>query len=253
MRLLFAELLKVRTAPRTLLGLVIGMVAIVILGAASTASGVEESSLGEQSSLGEENTRWDVLTVATTGVIFTLILGILIVTWEYRHGTITQTFLGTPRRERVMGAKYAVAFGVAAVLAAISLIAVLVTAAFWLSAELTGGQWEMVGRIILGAALWGVLGAGLGALLQSQVGAIVTAFVWFLIAEPLIGARFDRFADYLPGGALDRLTTRAEVQGFGGDPSDYSFSMSAAAVIAGLYALALAALGTASALWRDVP
>ena len=159
-RLLFAELLKVRTAPRTLLGLVLGMVAIVILGAASTASGVEESPLGEQSSLGEENTRWDVLTVATTAVIFTLILGILIVTWEYRHGTITQTFLGTPRRERVMGAKYAVAFGVAAVLAAISLIAVLVTAAFWLSAELTGGQWELVGRIVLGAALLGCPGSG---------------------------------------------------------------------------------------------
>jgi ABC-2 type transport system permease protein len=86
------------------------------------------------------------------------------------------------------------------VLAVIAVIAVLATATFWISADLDRGQWKMVGRIILGAALWGVLGAGLSALLQSQVGAIVVAFVWFLIAEPLIGARFDHFADYLPGG-----------------------------------------------------
>jgi ABC-2 type transport system permease protein len=243
-RLLAAEALKVRTAPRTLLGLVLGLIAISVLGSASTASGVGESPIGE------EQTRWDVLSVGTTASIFTLILGILIVTWEYRHGTVTQTFLVTPRRERVMASKYIVALAVGAVLAALCLIAVLVTAAFWISFDLTGAQWKMLGRLILAAAIWGVLGAGVGALLQSQVGAIVAVFVWFLVAEPLIGVRFDRFADYLPGGALNRLTSREEVGLVGGE--GWSFSMGAAALIAGAYALVLAALGTASAVLRDV-
>jgi ABC-2 type transport system permease protein len=253
-RLLYAEALKVQTAPRTLLGLVAGMVGLVILGAAATASGVDESSSGvDSSSLSEENNLWDVLGVGATAVIFTLVLGILIVTWEYRHGTITQTFLATPRRERALAAKYVVALGVGAVLALISVFAVLATATFWISVDLTGGQWEMIGRIVFGAALWGVLGVGLGALLQSQVGAIVAAFVWFLIAEPLIGARFDHFADFLPGGALDRLMARGDVEGLDEGTEGWSLGIGAAALLSGAYALAFAALGTVSAVWRDVP
>jgi ABC-2 type transport system permease protein len=244
-RLLSAEVLKVRTAPRTLLGLLLALIGLSILGSAAVASGAGETRLGE------EDTRWDVLSVGTTAGIFTLILGILIVTWEYRHGTITQTFLTTPRRERVMLSKVGVALTAGAVLAVLCVIVVLATATFWISIDLTGGQWEMVGRLILGAAIWGVLGAGIGALLQSQVGAIVAVFVWFLVAEPLIGVQFDRFADYLPGGVLDRLTAREEIDAFGGD-AGWSFGIGAAALLAGAYALAAAALGTASAVWRDV-
>jgi ABC-2 type transport system permease protein len=244
-RLLSAEILKVRTAPRTLLGLLLALVAISALGSASTARGASDTPLGD------ENTRWDVLSVGTTASIFTLVLGILIVTWEYRHGTITQTFLATPRRERVMASKYVVSLVVGAVLAALCVIAVLVTATFWIPIDLTGGQWQLVGRLILGAALWGVLGAGIGATLQSQVGAIVAVFVWFLLAEPLIGVSFDRFADYLPGGAFNRLTSREEIAGFG-DGEGWSYGIGAAAILTGAYALAVAALGTASAVWRDV-
>jgi ABC-2 type transport system permease protein len=246
MRLVYAEALKVRTAPRTLIGLVLGLIALVALGAGSTASGVHRSPLGE------EDTVWDVITVATTAVIFTLILGILIVTWEYRHGTITQTFLATPQRERVMTAKYAISGATGAVLGGLSVLVVVVTMLFWVSFNLTSGQWQLIGRIVFAAALWGILGAGLGALLQSQVGAIVTTFVWFLVAEPLIGVRFDHFADYLPGGALDRLTARGSVEGIQEGPGGASFGLWAAALIAVAYALGLAAIGAASALWRDV-
>jgi hypothetical protein len=245
-RLLYAEALKVRTAPRTLIGLAGGLVALAALGAGSTASGVHQTPLGE------EDTVWDVLTVATTAVIFTLILGILMVTWEYRHGTITQTFLATPRRELVMAAKFAISAATGAVLTGLSVLVVLVTMLFWISFDLTSAQWQLIGRIVLAGALWGILGAGLGATVQSQVGAIVTTFVWFLVAEPLIGVRFDHFADYLPGGALDRLTARGPVEGIQGGPSGYSFGLWAAAAIAGAYALGFAMLGTASALWRDV-
>ena len=247
MRLLYAEALKVRTAPRTLIGLALGLAALAALGAGSTAS-----SGPSETSQGDAITTWDALSVATTGVLFSLILGILVVTWEYRHGTITQTFLATPRRERVLGAKFLVALTSGVVLAVLCVVVVLVTASFWISLDLRQEHWELIGRIVVACALWGILGAGLGALLQSQVGALVLVFVWFLVAEPLIAAQFDHFADYLPGNTLNRLTQHGTVAGVEHDGQDYSFGLWAAAFIAGAYAVGLAALGTASALWRDV-
>ncbi|MGH3080657.1 MAG: hypothetical protein ACRDNH_05905 [Gaiellaceae bacterium] len=254
MRLLFAELLKIRTAPRTTLGLVLGLLLLVGLGSAATAVDADSSALAREAT-------WDVVRVTSIAAIFTLILGILVVTWEYRHGTITQTFLVTPRRERVIGAKFAVSFVVGVVLAAAAVALALVVATFWVSLELEREHWELAGRMLLSAALWGVLGAGLGALLQSQVGAIVTSFVWFLVAEPLLGVTVEALTDrqiddYFPGSALDRLQGAGAVE-VGVEEivigADYPYGLWAAALIAAGYAAALAALGLLSAVRRDVP
>jgi ABC-2 type transport system permease protein len=255
MRLLYAELLKIRTAPRTSVGLVLGLLALVGLGSAATASDADSSPFAP------EMAALDVIGVASIVPVFTLILGILVVTWEYRHGTITQTYLATPRRERVIEAKLGVSLLAGAILCAVALALALVVASFWISLGLEGGHWELMGRMVLGAAFWGVLGAGLGALMQSQVGAIVTSFVWFLVAEPLLGLTLGRLTDsslpdYLPGNVLDRLqNTEAAVEvGSGGISvgSDYAFSLWAAALLAAMYAAGFAALGLASAVRRDV-
>lgn len=255
MRLLYAELLKIRTAPRTTLGLVLGLLLLVGLGSAATAS----DAGGE---FGDEMAAWDVIRVTSFGAIFTLILGILVVTWEYRHGTITPTYLATPRREHVIGAKIAASFLAGAVVAVVALALALAVAFFWISLDLGGGHWELAGRMVLGAALWGVLGAGLGALMQSQVGAIVTAFVWFLVAEPLLGATLELVTDYsvddyFPGSVLDRLQqTNGGIEVGAGEiigGPDYPYGLWAAALLAAAYASAFAFLGIASAVRRDVP
>jgi ABC-2 type transport system permease protein len=247
-KLLYAELLKVRTAPRTTVGLTLGLLGLVGLGAGATAS----DAGGD---FREEMVAWDVLGVASTAAIFTLILGILVVTWEYRHGTITQTYLATPRRERVIGVKLAVSFLLGAVLAALAIAVALVVARFWLSYELQAGQWELAGRIVLGAALWGVFGAGLGALLQSQVGAIITSFVWFLVAEPLVAWRLESVGDYLPGNALDRLQNQdvAEAAAGGVIIDQHPYSLFVAGLLAAGYAAGLGLAGVVSAQRRDVP
>jgi ABC-2 type transport system permease protein len=243
-RLLYAELLKIRTAPRTSVGLVLGLLLLVGLGSAATASDADSSLFASETALS------DVIMTAAFGVVFALILGVLIVTWEYRHGTITQTFLATPRRERVIGAKFAIAFLSGAILAAAALAVALIVASFWISLDLDRGQWELLSRVLLAAALWGVLGAGLGAALQSQVGAIVTAFVWFLVAEPLLGAALDELADvsvadYLPGAVIDRLHNV--------DDQQYSYGLWVGSLLAVAYAAGFAALGMVSAVRRDVP
>jgi ABC-2 type transport system permease protein len=255
-RLLYSELLKIRTAPRTSLGLVLGLLLLIGLGSASTAYDAESSPFAP------ETASSDVIRVVSIAPVFTLLLGILVVTWEYRHGTITQTFLATPRREWVIGAKDAVSFLAGAVLAVAALAVALLVASFWISLDLERGQWELAGRVVFAAAVWGVFGAGLGALLQSQVGAIVTAFVWFLVAEPLLGVTIEALTDaaitdYLPGSVIDRLQSAAtetiEV-GPGGIPTgpDDPYGLWAAALLASGYAAVFAALGLVSAVRRDV-
>jgi ABC-2 type transport system permease protein len=200
--------------------------------------------------------------VGTIAPVFTLILGILVVTWEYRHGTITQTYLASPKREQVIGAKLAVSFAAGATVAALAIGVALVVAVFWVPVDLERGQWELVGRVVLAAAIWGVLGAGLGAFLQSQLGAIITAFVWFLVAEPVVSGLFGivtetSLPDYLPGDVLDRLqSTGQDIDGSsGGFPfgTNYSYSVTAAGLLAAAYASVLAVVGGLAAVRRDVP
>ena len=256
MRLLYAELLKIRTAPRTTLGLVLGLLLLVGAGSAATASSADTSPFG----FGDASR--DVIEVTSVAAIFTLILGILVVTWEYRHGTITPTYLVTPKREQVIGAKLVAALLAGGVLTATAVVVALVVATFWISLELGEGHWELIGRNVLGAALWGALGAGLGALMQSQVGAIVTSFVWFLVAEPLLGVTLELLTDssvgdYFPGSVLERLQdSGASVETGEGEVltgSDYPYGPWAAAALAFAYTAAMAVLGLASAVRRDVP
>jgi ABC-2 type transport system permease protein len=252
-RLLYAELLKVRTAPRTTLGLVLGLLLLVGLGSAATASDANSSPFAS------EMAPWDVIRVASFGSIFTLILGILVVTWEYRHGTITQTYLAIPKRERVIGAKLVVSLLLGAILVALAIAVALVVARFWISLEITRGLSELAGRTVLAAALWGALGAGVGALIQSQVGAIVTAFVWFLVAEPLFGFSVDAvtdsaITDYLPGSVIDRLESTGQPgESLDGSTPEYPYGLWVAGLLASAYVAAFAVLGIASAVRRDVP
>jgi ABC-2 type transport system permease protein len=245
-KLLHAELLKIRTAPRTVLGLVLALMGLMALGSGSTASSPDDVIVD----LGL--VEYDLLGVAALSTIFTLILGILIVTWEYRHGTITQTFLATPRRERVVGAKLVVALAAGALLAALAIVAVFAVALIWIEVDLSRGHWELIGRHLLAGALWGALGCGLGALVQTQVGAIVIAFVWFLLAEPLLGVRFDDVADFLPGAPLERLLDNPVTTNESGERPDFPYGLGTAATLAALYAAGFAALGVASAVRRDV-
>jgi ABC-2 type transport system permease protein len=248
-RLFHAELLKLRTAPRTAIGLLLALLGLAALGSGATASSDDESPFAIETSVS------DILDVASIAVIFALILGILVVTWEYKHGTIASTFLATPQRERVIGTKLVVGAVAGALLAVLSVVVSLGVASFWIDVQLERGHWELIGRIVLGTAAVAVIGVGVGAMIQSQVGAVVAALVWFLVAEPLLELPLDEVADYLPGAALDRLTgvdTEAE-EGPGAPPAEHAYSLGVAALLTIAYAAGFAVLGVVSAVRRDVP
>jgi ABC-2 type transport system permease protein len=150
------------------------------------------------------------------GYVFPLLLGTLAVTGEFRHQTLTPTFLATPRRERVLGAKLVVlailgaVYGVAAVLAAVAPGAAI------LSIDGVTGlddqdTWFLFARAVLAMALWAIIGVGVGALIPNQVAALVVVLAFTQFIEPILRT-VSVFADwaaavgkFLPGAAGDAL------------------------------------------------
>ena len=145
------------------------------------------------------------------------VLGILLVTNEYRHGTIMTTFLAEPRRVRVLFAKLVAAAIVGLVFALRRSLVVAAVALPWLagrgeSLQLDGQALEAVGRVLLVFVLTAVIAAAVGAIVQSQVGALVGWFIWILVVESLItvlsGLLFteigepDPVSKFLPGSSL---------------------------------------------------
>ena len=95
-----AELLKIRST-RTTIGLVLGMIALVLLFA------LLGGLLTKPPDLRAPEDQRGQLGVGSLAGVFSALAGIMLVTSEYRFGTIRPTFLFNPRRSRVLGAKLA--------------------------------------------------------------------------------------------------------------------------------------------------
>ena len=249
MRLLSSELVKLRTIRTPYVLLFLSMAISAIAAAGLVGSG----SLGEDTepalSLGQG---------ASFGTLFVAVLGILIVTNEYRHGTIMTTFLAEPHRVRVLLAKLGAA-GLAGLAFAVAVLVVAVAVALpWLAARdeslpLDGEALEAVGRALLVFGLTAVIGAAVGAIVQSQVGAIVGYFIWIFVVESLItvlsGLVFtdigepDPISKYLPGSALSGIA--------GGEGNEFVLRGGTAALLAIGYAVGLSVLAAVSITRRD--
>ena len=200
-----AELLKLRTT-RAWIGFVLAVLAVSAIGAAATVGTATDLDLGTT------NLSRDVIHSSLLAGFIAFLIGITLVTSEWRHGTITRTFLITPRRERVLAAKELAAMTVGVALAVVALVLVLAIAIVWLAIDGSSFGFdadvaESLARVLLSAALWGALGVGVGAVIQSQTPALVIAILWILVVEPLVRALLDlvdaaRVGDYLPGAAL---------------------------------------------------
>jgi ABC-2 type transport system permease protein len=173
MRLISAELFKLRTT-RAFYALAIGALGFTLLVTSLGAIFDEEGLV-----LG------DVMMVAFFTQLITLVIGILCITNEFRHGTITPTLLVSPVRPRLVLAKVVASLLVGLVLglAACGIIAGVVA--------LDGGDSDEALKLIAGGAIlagvYAVLGVGLGAIIRNQVGAIIGALVYLLLLEGLIG------------------------------------------------------------------
>jgi ABC-2 type transport system permease protein len=249
-RLLASELVKLRTIRTPYVLLLVSSA----LSAVATAGFVGSGSIDT----GEADRALSLGQAASFGNAFTAVIGILIVTNEYRHGTIMTTFLAAPRRLRVLAAKLGAAAIAGLAFAAASLLVTALVAVPWLSARgdslpLDGQTVEAVGRVVTAFVLTAVVAATVGAIVQSQVGALVGWFVWILVIESLVtvlaGLLFtevgepDPISKFLPGSSLGGIV--------GGEGSEFVLDAGWAILLALGYAAGLASLAAVVITRRD--
>jgi len=207
-RLFAAELLKLRTL-RSTWGF--GLVTLAF-GALVTAGNIGGSS--ELDRLDPDLQLRIVLDAAFPASILALLVGIILVTNEFRHGTIARTLLATPRRARFVAIKLFTGAVAGAAVILLMLVVIAVTAIIWLGildvplapGEAADGFW----RALFAVVLAGTFGAAVGGAVHSQVGALVGALVWMFVLEPICWVvlgllDLDAVADYLPAASLGGL------------------------------------------------
>lgn len=204
-----AELLKIRST-RTTLGLVAGMIALVLLFVLLTGL------LSHTGLLAGRDTQRNLLGFGGVAGLFAALAGLLVVTSEYRHGTIRPTFLFTPRWSRVLGGKLGaslltgLAFGVVGEALGFG-VGYAILAGRGVPYALNGGQTALLlAGTVAGVVLWGGLGVGLGAIVRNQIAGVIVLLAWGFVVENLVFAfapSVGRFGPEQASSALTGLTT----------------------------------------------
>ena len=195
--------------------------------------------------------------------LFAILLGVHIAANEFAQRTATVTFLTVPRRGRVVAAKVAAAACAGAVFwLAATLLNGIGTGVFLRTEHLSGALTGVTAARSAGMALpvyvlSAVAGVGLGALIRSQLAAVITAIAAYaggfalveLVSHLVYDLARQGWVLGLPVAAppLADIVMTSSGSAFPHAPPPWT----GAAVMAG-YALALAAAGTAAIRARDV-
>lgn len=199
------ELLKQRTT-RVTRALLLWMIVLIVLIVLLHSFGLSASTLrvgGNQPKVYGWGT--------SIGALFAALLGALSITSEIRIGTIRPTFLATPNRTLVIGAKVIAAAigGVGVGLAAEALVSVIASAAFAIRGipiAITAADFaQMLAGGAAAAALWAAIGTGVGAIVRSQVGAVVGLCVWLLLIESVLAGEVPSAGRFTPGSSAGAL------------------------------------------------
>ncbi len=148
--------------------------------------------------------------------IIVLVVALLAMTTEFRHGTIGRTLQITPSRTQVVLGKliattiYAVVFLVVG-LVVVGLIVVIGAATRGVSLEVGQDTGMAVWYGLVGLSLTAWFGVALGALLRSQVVALTLSLIWmFVVEQAFIGLAPD-IGRWLPFNALNAVFIPAEM------------------------------------------
>lgn len=174
-----------------------------------------------------------IYSIATAvGYVFPLLIGTLLVTGEFRHKTLTPTFLATPRRGVALAGKVLAGAAMGILYAALAIVAAVglggaVLAVFGVDAQLgQGDTWALIGRMVLAFVLWVLVGIGLGTLVRNQIAAVVGVLAFTQFLEPIlrtIGGFVDGVSTLtrlLPGSASDTLVGASVYASLGGQTGD---------------------------------
>jgi hypothetical protein len=204
-----------------------------------------------------------ISTVYTAGLsiayLLTLVVGVMSIGSEYRHMTITSTFLATPKRVHVMAAKVTSLLGIGAFYGLVFLTGSVGVGATTIAVK-GFSPFPEVGTItrtlalsLLVLGLWALVGLGAGILIPNQVAAILIAVGAAWILEPLLGYLLGLFSwgqsivPYMPSQA-----TSAMVGQVNASATVELLSWWAGALVLVAYAAVLAGIGSLLTVRRDV-
>jgi ABC-2 type transport system permease protein len=193
-----------------------------------------------------------------SGYIFAIILGIMLMAGEFRHGTAVATFLTAPKRGSVLIAKLGIA----------ALGGVLI---MWVSAGVSfvAGYFTLLGfenvaspsenlflntmiASTIGGAVLGVIGVALGTLVRNQMLAITGALVYLFIIDPILLAVWPDIGKYLPTGLITAmLAIDVDAPELGLDTSSYLPPLEATGFLIA-YGVVFAGIAFATSLKRDI-
>ena len=195
----------------------------------------------------------------STAYLLTLVVGVMAIGSEYRHKTITSTFLSTPKRVRVMVAKVTSLLGIGGFYGVVFLLGSVGVGAATIAAKgfspfpEAGPITRTLALSLLVLGLWSLIGLGAGILIPNQVAAILIAVGAAWIVEPLLafGLSFASWGEpivpYLPSSA-----TSAMVGQVNANSNVTALSWWAGALVLVAYAAVMAGIGSLLTVRRDV-
>lgn len=131
------------------------------------------------------------------GSLFAMLIGILVVTNEFFHQTATATFMTNPHRTAVIMAKLAAAVAFGVLFWLVSTVLNAITTPIFLhtqhvSISITDPTvMKSIGLNLLAFVMWAVFGLGLGTLIRSQIGSVVTGMVAYLVGYVAVALIFN--------------------------------------------------------------
>jgi len=205
-----------------------------------------------------------IYSLATSvGYVFPLLIGTLLVTSEFRHKTLTPTFLAVPRRGVALSAKVIAGVVMGVLYAAVALVAAVGVGALALAVVGVdtrlgeGDTWAMIARMCVAFVLWTLIGIGIGTLVRNQIAAVVGVLAFTQFVEP-IARTVASFIDgvsavttYLPGAASDALVGASIYTSLGGASASALPWWGGGLVLLG-YGAVLLAIGYPTSWRRDV-
>jgi ABC-2 type transport system permease protein len=234
-------------------GMLLGAMALAALGVvAQIASNGVQGNIALP--LTTAATQRSIAASAGSAYFLSVVVGIILITTEFRHFTSRPTFLMEPRRGLVIVAKVLVAAFVGVIYGVVCAALTAAIMAPWLGAMGITIRWVDNGVLlsmlsdVAVIAIFAVVGIGVGVLVRNQIAAVIGALVYLFVLEPLIDIIpvVQKAYPYLPGAAAAAIT------GAGRGNVTHLDALSGGLVLLG-WGLLFALAGWVFTLRRDIP
>ncbi|WP_086818967.1 ABC transporter permease subunit [Allokutzneria sp. NRRL B-24872] len=161
----------------------------------------------------------------TFGTLFSALVGVLGVTGEYRHRTITTTYLTAGSRDSVLVAKLVAYAGLGAIYGVASALFGSLGAILGSGGEgfPSAVSWLAVCAVgVVSSVLWSMFGVGLGALVGNQLGAVLGLLLYTQVVEGVLAGILrsngaEEVPPFLPYSAGSDMTMDLALNLFFGD------------------------------------